>query len=39
MTASAITPLKECKVCSPAAKTPCQLASTTCPYRDMDTLR
>jgi predicted 2-oxoglutarate/Fe(II)-dependent dioxygenase YbiX len=30
--------VKVCKVCSPEAKTPCQLASTTCPYRDMDTL-
>ena len=26
-----------CKVCNPTAKTPCQLAATMCPYRDIDT--
>ena len=31
------TDLKICKVCSPTAKTPCRLASTSCPYRDIDT--
>ncbi len=31
------TDAKVCNVCSPVAKTPCQLASTMCPYRDIDT--
>ena len=27
-----------CKVCSPFATTECKLASTKCPYRDVNTL-
>jgi hypothetical protein len=30
--------IKECKICDPFAKSQCRLASTTCPYRDIDTL-
>ena len=30
--------VKECRTCSPDAKTPCQLSHAMCPYRDIDTL-
>jgi len=30
--------IKVCKVCDPNHKTGCQLSTTSCPYRDIDTL-